>query len=32
VLNERFGVAEAALAREVFPGSDAVQPLEQISV
>jgi uncharacterized protein (DUF1501 family) len=30
VLHDRFGVAEAALARTVFPGSDAVAPLESI--
>lgn len=28
VLRERFGVAEGALARTVFPGSDAIAPLE----
>ena len=28
VLHERFGVGEAALARTVFPASDAVEPLE----
>jgi uncharacterized protein (DUF1501 family) len=27
VLHDRFGIAEGALARQVFPGSDAVQPL-----
>lgn len=27
VLLERFGLAEGTLARQVFPGSDAVQPL-----
>jgi uncharacterized protein (DUF1501 family) len=32
VLHERFGVGEAALARDVFPDSDAVAPLERISV
>ncbi len=32
VLHERFGVGEAALARTVFPGSDAVEPLEGITV
>jgi uncharacterized protein (DUF1501 family) len=31
VLHERFGVGEAALARTVFPASDAVEPLERIS-
>jgi uncharacterized protein (DUF1501 family) len=31
VLHERLGVTEAALAREVFPGSDAVAPLEGLS-
>jgi uncharacterized protein (DUF1501 family) len=29
VLHERFGVAESALARIVFPASDAVEPLER---
>jgi uncharacterized protein (DUF1501 family) len=28
VLHERFGVSEGALAREVFPASDAIHPLE----
>jgi len=32
VLHERLGVGESALAREVFPGSDAVKPLENVSV
>jgi uncharacterized protein (DUF1501 family) len=31
VLHERFGVAEGALARTVFPGSDAVAPLESVT-
>jgi uncharacterized protein (DUF1501 family) len=31
VLHERFGVGEAALARAVFPGSDAVAPLEGLA-
>jgi uncharacterized protein (DUF1501 family) len=31
VLHERFDVAEAALARTVFPGSDAVAPLEGVT-
>jgi uncharacterized protein (DUF1501 family) len=31
VLHERFGVGEAALARTVFPGSDAVEPLEGLT-
>lgn len=31
VLHERFGVGEAALARAVFPGSDAVAPLDGIT-
>jgi uncharacterized protein (DUF1501 family) len=31
VLHERFDVGEAALARTVFPASDAVAPLEGIS-
>lgn len=31
VLHERFGVAEAALARTVFPASDAVAPLQTLS-
>jgi uncharacterized protein (DUF1501 family) len=31
VLHERFGIAEGALARQVFPGSDAVQPLEGVT-
>jgi uncharacterized protein (DUF1501 family) len=31
VLHERFGVSEAALAREVFPASDAVRLLEGLS-
>lgn len=31
VLHERFGVGEAALARAVFPGSDAVEPLEGLT-
>lgn len=31
VLAERFGMREAALARAVFPGSDAVHPLEHLT-
>jgi uncharacterized protein (DUF1501 family) len=31
VLHERFGVAEAALARSVFPASDSVEPLEGLT-
>jgi uncharacterized protein (DUF1501 family) len=31
VLHERFGVSESALARAVFPGSDAVAPLEGLT-
>jgi uncharacterized protein (DUF1501 family) len=31
VLHERFGVGEAALARTVFPESDAIAPLEGLS-
>jgi uncharacterized protein (DUF1501 family) len=31
VLHERFGVAEAALARTVFPASDAVEPLDGLT-
>jgi uncharacterized protein (DUF1501 family) len=31
VLHERFGVDEAALARSVFPASDAVTPLDSLS-
>ena len=31
VLHERFGLAEAALARTVFPASDAVTPLEGLT-
>ena len=31
VLHERFGVGEAALARTVFPASDAVEPLEGLT-
>jgi uncharacterized protein (DUF1501 family) len=31
VLHERFGVTEAALARNVFPASDAITPLEGIT-
>jgi uncharacterized protein (DUF1501 family) len=31
VLHERFGVSEAALARTVFPGSDALEPLEGVT-
>jgi uncharacterized protein (DUF1501 family) len=31
VLHERFGVSESALARAVFPGSDAVEPLEGLA-
>jgi len=31
VLHERFGVPEAALARTVFPASDAVEPLEGVT-
>jgi uncharacterized protein (DUF1501 family) len=32
VLHERFGLAEAALARTVFPASDAVEPLAGLAV
>jgi uncharacterized protein (DUF1501 family) len=32
VLHERFGVGEAALARTVFPDSDAVEPLDGVTV
>jgi uncharacterized protein (DUF1501 family) len=32
VLHERFGIAEGELARTVFPGSDAVRPLEGVGV
>ena len=32
VLHERFGVSESALARTVFPSSDAVEPLEGVTV
>ena len=31
VLHERFGVSESALARTVFPASDAVAPLEGVT-
>ena len=31
VLHERFGVSESALARTVFPASDAVAPLERVT-
>ncbi len=31
VLHERFGVGEAALARTVFPDSDAVEPLDGLT-
>jgi uncharacterized protein (DUF1501 family) len=31
VLHDRFGVAEAALARTVFPASDAIVPLDGLS-
>jgi uncharacterized protein (DUF1501 family) len=31
VLHERFGVSEAALARTVFPASDAVEPLDGLT-
>ncbi len=31
VLHERFGVSEGALARTVFPASDAVEPLEGVT-
>jgi uncharacterized protein (DUF1501 family) len=31
VLHERFGVGEAALAREVFPASDAVEAIEGVT-
>jgi uncharacterized protein (DUF1501 family) len=31
VLHERFGVGEAALARAVFPGSDALEPLDGVT-
>ena len=31
VLHERFGLGEAALARTVFPASDAVAPLEGVT-
>jgi uncharacterized protein (DUF1501 family) len=31
VLHERFGVAEGALARTVFPASDAIAPLDGLS-
>jgi len=31
VLAERFGIREAALARAVFPGSDAIRPLEHLT-
>jgi uncharacterized protein (DUF1501 family) len=31
VLHERFGISEAALARSVFPASDAVAPLEGLT-
>jgi uncharacterized protein (DUF1501 family) len=31
VLQERFGVGEAALARTVFPDSDSVAPLDDIT-
>jgi uncharacterized protein (DUF1501 family) len=32
VLHERFGVSESALARTVFPASDAVAPLEGVTL
>ena len=32
VLHERFGVSESALARTVFPSSDAVVPLEGVTL
>ncbi len=31
VLHERFGVSEAALARTVFPASDSVEPLADVT-
>ena len=31
VLHDRFGVAESALARTVFPGSDAVEPFDDLT-
>jgi uncharacterized protein (DUF1501 family) len=31
VLAERFGIGEAALARAVFPGSDAVHPIARLT-
>jgi uncharacterized protein (DUF1501 family) len=31
VLAERFGIGETALARAVFPGSDAVKPLSRLT-
>jgi uncharacterized protein (DUF1501 family) len=31
VLHERFGVSESALARNVFPSSDSVEPLDGLS-
>jgi uncharacterized protein (DUF1501 family) len=31
VLHDRFGVSEAALARTVFPGSDVVEPLSNVT-
>ncbi len=31
VLAQRFGLGEAALARAVFPGSDAVHPIERLT-
>jgi uncharacterized protein (DUF1501 family) len=31
VLHERFGLSEAALARSVFPASDAIEPLEGVT-
>jgi uncharacterized protein (DUF1501 family) len=31
VLHERFGIGEAALARDVFPSSDALEPLEGLT-
>jgi uncharacterized protein (DUF1501 family) len=31
VLHERFGVSESALARNVFPASDAVEPLAGVT-
>jgi len=31
VLAQRFGLGEAALARNVFPGSDAVHPVERLT-